>query len=189
MRIVGGSARGRKLYIPEASQVRPTAERIKEALFNILGPVDGKSFLDLFAGTGNVGLEALSRGAARAVFVENDRILAGAIGRNAASCRFAREAEILRADFGKALGMMAERPDSFDIVFADPPYEAGFVGQVVAVLADGCLMAADGILVIQHSVREAAASERPGLVMTDQRGYGDARLSFFQKKYARTNAS
>ncbi len=189
MRIVGGSARGRKLYIPEASPVRPTAERIKEALFNILGPVDGKSFLDLFAGTGNVGLEALSRGAARVVFVEKDRILAGAIGRNVTSCRFTREAEILRADFGKALKMMAERPDSFDIVFADPPYEAGCVGPVVAALADGSLVAADGLLVVQHSFREAAASERPGLVMTDRRGYGDTRLSFFQKKHARTNAA
>ncbi len=189
MRIVGGSARGRKLYIPEASPVRPTSERIKEALFNILGPVDGKSFLDLFAGTGNVGLEALSRGAARAVFVEKNRILARAIRRNAEAGRFSQKAEILCADFSRALGMMAERLDSFDILFADPPYEAGRVGPVVAALADGPLMAAGGLVVLQHSIREAAVSGRPGLVMTDQRGYGDTRLSFFQKEHVRANVS
>lgn len=189
MRIVGGSARGRKLYIPEASPVRPTSERVKEALFDIVGPVEGKSFLDLFAGTGNVGMEALSRGAARAVFVEKDRILARAIGRNVASCRFSQTAEILRADFDQALEMLAERPDSFDILFADPPYEAGFVGPVIAALTDGRLMAADGLLILQHSVREAATAAGPGLAMTGRRGYGDTRLSFFQKKSARAGAA
>ena len=188
MRIVGGSARGRKLFIPEASPVRPTSERIKEALFNIIGPVEGKSFLDLFAGTGNVGLEALSRGAARGVFVEKDRILARAIGRNVASCRFSQTAEILCSDFNRALGMLAERPDAFDILFADPPYEAGFVGPVIAALKDGNRMAPGGLLILQHSVREAAPDAGPRLVMTGRRGYGDTRLSFFQKQSDRAGA-
>jgi 16S rRNA (guanine966-N2)-methyltransferase len=182
MRIIGGSARGRKLYIPQASSVRPTSERIKEALFNIVGPVDGKSFLDLFAGTGNVGLEALSRGAAKAVFIEKDRILAGAIERNIVSCPSPGKPEILRDDFKRALRVLTERFLSFDIIFADPPYEARFVSPVIAALADGCLMAADGIFVIQHSVRETASDDQPGLVMTDRRSYGDTRLSFFQQK-------
>jgi 16S rRNA (guanine966-N2)-methyltransferase len=189
MRIVGGSARGRKLYIPDASPVRPTSERIKEALFNIIDPVDGKCFLDLFAGTGNVGLEALSRGAAKAVFVEKDRILAGAIVKNVVSCRFSQMAEILRADFNRALGTLAERFDSFDILFADPPYEAGCVGTVIAALEGGRLLAADGLLVVQHSFREAVRDGQTGIVMTDQRSYGDTRLSFFQKKLAREHAS
>jgi 16S rRNA (guanine966-N2)-methyltransferase len=127
MRIIGGEARGRRLYIPGTFAVRPTAERIKGAFFNIIGLVDGKTFLDIFAGSGNMGIEALSRGALKAVFVENNRALTDAIGRNIDTCGFGGKSEILASDFIKAIQRLVKRSDAFDILFADPPYERGIV--------------------------------------------------------------
>ncbi len=109
MRIIGGEARGRRLYIPGTFTVRPTAERIKGAFFSIIGLVDGKTFLDLFAGSGNMGLEALSRGALRAVFVENNRALIDAISRNIETCCFGGKREILATDFIKAIQRLIEK--------------------------------------------------------------------------------
>jgi 16S rRNA (guanine966-N2)-methyltransferase len=183
MRIIGGEARGRRLYIPRSSDVRPTAERIKGACFNIIRNVDGKTFLDLFAGTGNMGLEALSRGALKAVFIENNPVLVDAITRNIAACGFAGKSEVLRSDFIEAIQSLAKRSDTFDILFADPPYEQGFVSRVLEHPEIGALMARDGLFALQHSIRETiGVSERGQLVLTDQRQYGDTRLSFLNKR-------
>lgn len=183
MRIIGGEARGRRLYSPGTFAVRPTAERIKEAFFNIIGLVDGKTFLDLFAGSGNMGLEALSRGAFKAVFVENNRALIEAIGRNIETCGFGGKSEILASDFIKAIRRLVKRSETFDILFADPPYERGSVSLALEQLRDGALMEKEGLLAVQHSVREAAAVDVSGqLLLTDQRRYGDTILSFFKKR-------
>jgi 16S rRNA (guanine(966)-N(2))-methyltransferase RsmD len=183
MRIIGGEARGRRLYIPGTFAVRPTAERIKAAFFNIIGLVDGKTFLDLFAGSGNVGLEALSRGALKAVFVENNRVLTDTIGRNIETCGFGGKGEILAYDFIKAIQRLVKRSEAFDILFADPPYERGIVSLTLEHLRNGSLMKKDGLLAVQHSVREAAAVDESGqLVLTDRRQYGDTILSFFKKR-------
>jgi 16S rRNA (guanine966-N2)-methyltransferase len=181
MRIIGGEAKGRRLYIPGAASVRPTTERIKAAFFNIIQPLNGKSFLDLFAGTGNMGLEALSRGAVKAVFVEQDRVLAEAIEKNIASCCFLGRAQILPCDYKKAMRILSERHASLDILFADPPYEKGFVSQIFEQVRQTPLMAADGLLAIQHSLREAIRDHEPGFVLADQRRYGDTYLSFLRK--------
>jgi len=183
MRVIGGEGRGRRLYIPRTASVRPTADRIKEAFFNIIGFVDGKCFLDLFAGSGSMGLEALSRGALRALFVENNRVLAEAICRNIAACGFTTRSEILTFDYIKAIRHLAKRSDAFDILFADPPYEKGLVSLTLEHLRNGSLMEKDGLLAVQHSVREAAAVGESGqLVLTDRRQYGDTFLSFFKKR-------
>jgi 16S rRNA (guanine966-N2)-methyltransferase len=183
MRIIGGKGRGRRLYIPRTASFRPTADRIKETFFNIIGFVDGKSFLDLFAGSGSMGLEALSRGAFKALFVENNRVLAEAISRNIAACGFGGNGEILTLDYITAIRHLAKRSDAFDILFADPPYEKGFVSLTLEHLGNGSLMAKGGLLAVQHSVREAATVDESGqLVLTDRRQYGDTVLSFFKKR-------
>ena len=183
MRIIGGEARGRRLYIPGTFAVRPTAERIKGAFFNIIGLVDGKTFLDLFAGSGNVGIEGLSRGALKAVFVENNRVLTDTIGRNIETCGFGGKGEILSYDFIKAIQRLVKRSEAFDILFADPPYERGIVNPTLEHLRNGYLIEKDGILAVQHSVREAAAVDECGqVVLTDQKQYGDTILSFFRKR-------
>jgi len=183
MRIISGEARGRRLFIPGKSAVRPTADRIKEAFFSIIGLVDGKTFLDLFAGTGNIGLEALSRGALKATFVENNRALVDGIGKNIEICGFGGKSEVLKSDFIEAIQSLAKRSDTFDILFADPPYEQGFVSRILEHPGSGTLMAMDGLFAVQHSVREAAAMDASAqLVLTDQRQYGDTILSFFKKR-------
>jgi 16S rRNA (guanine966-N2)-methyltransferase len=180
MRIIGGEAKGRRLYMPIASSIRPTTERIKAAFFNIIQPLEGKSFLDLFAGTGNMGLEALSRGAAKAIFVERDRVLAEAIEKNIASCCFVGRTQILPYDFKRAMRILSERHVSPDILFADPPYEEGLASQILAYVRRERLLKAESLFAIQHSIREAIEEGESGFVLTDQRRYGDTILSFLQ---------
>ncbi len=181
MRITGGSARGRQLYLPKGCRVRPTADLVKEALFSMLRSVAGCSFLDLFAGSGGVGIEALSRGATKACLVERSRALARAIAENAGRCGFEGSYEILVADAKKAIQTLAERQACFDIVFADPPYDVGFVAMILQSLARSGIVSPDGLVVLQHSVREAMpAPEQMQFVLTDQRRYGDTFLSFLK---------
>jgi 16S rRNA (guanine(966)-N(2))-methyltransferase RsmD len=183
MRIIGGEARGRRLFVPATFAVRPTADRIKEAFFNIIGPVDGKTFIDFFSGSGSVGIEALSRGALKAVFVENSRIPSDAVRKNLNLCGYADKSEILAEDFIKAIRRFHQRSETFDVLFADPPYDRGIVSLTLAHLGDGALMTNGGLLTIQHSVREVAAMKNSGkVVLTDRRQYGDTILSFFKKR-------
>lgn len=183
MRVIGGEARGRRLYIPRSSTVRPTSDRIKEACFNIIRLVDGKTFADLFAGTGNMGIEALSRGAIKTVFVEKSPVLANAILRNITSCGFTGKSEILRSHFVEAIRILAKRFYTFDILFADPPYEQGFVCRVMEHPGFEALMAKGSLFVLQHSVREVVNIADSGpFVLNDQRQYGDTILSFMKKK-------
>jgi len=181
MRIIGGEAKGRKLCVPRGASVRPTAERIKAAFFNIIQPPNGKSFLDLFAGTGNMGLEALSRGAIGAMFIENNQVMVDAMTRNVAACGFTGRSEIFSSDFIHAIPKLKERSYVFDILFADPPYERGLVSQTLKHLGSGALLANNGLLAIQHSIREAIKDNESGqFVLIDQRQYGDTILSFFR---------
>ena len=106
MRIIGGEARGRRLYVPRACRIRPTADRIKEAFFNIIQPMAGKSFLDLFAGTGNMGLEALSRGVVKAVFIEKEILLVNSIKKNIEVCGFTDRVDLFATDAIQAIGIL-----------------------------------------------------------------------------------
>ena len=183
MRIVGGTARGRQIRIPKGCRIRPTAERVKESLFAILGSLEGCAFLDLFAGTGNVGIEAISRGADRAVFVEPDRRLVAAIRENVQALGMDRSAEVISADARRGIRELAGRRMRFDVLFADPPYEEGFVAEVVPWLEEGRLLQPEGILVLQHSVREPLdGASLLTLAITDQRRYGDTMLSFLTSR-------
>jgi len=182
MRISGGEARGRRIGLPRGCRIRPTADRIKESLFDILPPVRERSFLDLFAGSGCVGMEALSRGVRFAAFVEKDARLAGAIRANLALLGFSGRAEVVAADAQTGIGRLAGRAERFDVLFADPPYDEGYVKVTLQWLEKADILAADGIIVIQHSVREAPdPSSLRILKPADQRRYGDTVLSFLKK--------
>lgn len=181
MRIIGGVARGRRLFLPGGCPVRPTSDAVKEALFNLLGDIEGLSFLDLFAGTGSVGIEALSRGAAEVFFVEKNRAVVQCIEDNLGKCGFDWRCEILATDVKNAVSILAKRKARFDILFADPPYDEGFVGETLQCLVGTNLISRDGVVVVQHSVREEAqGSENWGFALTDQRRYGDTLLSFLK---------
>jgi 16S rRNA (guanine966-N2)-methyltransferase len=184
MRIIGGEARGRTIRLPRGSCIRPTADRIKESLFNILHSIEGRTFLDLFAGSGNVGLEALSRGARFSVFIEKDIRLTTALQVSLIQLDFAARAEIITMDAERGMARLIQRGDRFDILFADPPYDKGLAKNTLQWLISRDIITENGIIVLQHSVREKLEGlQTQEVVMIDQRRYGDTMLSFLNKKY------
>jgi 16S rRNA (guanine966-N2)-methyltransferase len=153
LRIIGGRHRGRRLRFPAGVAIRPTPDRVRETLFNWLKPrIDGARVLDLFAGSGALGLEALSRGAAQATFVEQDRRAAEAIEALASEWREAA-AQVVGAD---ALGwlMRAAGDTPFDIVMLDPPFDSALLAAAARALADAGLLAADARIYIEHRARD-----------------------------------
>src|SRR5512137_41831 len=149
VRVIGGEARGRKLVLPAKGAVRPTSDFVREALFNILGPQDGRLWLDIFAGTGAVGIEALSRGAAKAFFIENSRACCEAIRANALKCGFEEKVEVLEMTAAQGLQALGRRGLRFDVIFADPPYDAALVDQAVAGVEQAGILAEGAVAVIQ----------------------------------------
>jgi 16S rRNA (guanine(966)-N(2))-methyltransferase RsmD len=181
MRIIGGRAKGVTLYAPKGLFVRPTSDRVKESIFNILSSLDGRSFLDLYAGSGSMGLEALSRGASRVVFVEKTRSCIEAIRRNLVLIRIGLSSEVIGATAEQGIRMLGRRRESFDIVFADPPYEKGYVDKTLDLLRRSALLARpSGVFVLQHSAREEPAGEAVPFVRTRRNRYGETEVSFFQ---------
>ena len=182
MRITGGVARGLRLDVPSGVRVRPTSDRVRSALFQILAQeLPGSAVLDLYAGTGALGIEALSRGAARADFVERDPRLCGAIERNLEKAEFADRGHVYRALVEQALTFL-EGP--YHLVMLDPPYEMSGVGQIMEALARTGLLERDGLVVMEHSSRVAVAEEYGKLRRQDHRRYGDTALSVYRMEEA-----
>ena len=179
MRVIAGQARGRKLLSPKSSSIRITADRVKESLFDILQPLEGRSFLDLFAGTGNVGIEAISRGAKPVIFVEMAQLHAGAIKKNLDLCGIDAGFEIVSKTVKKGIELLSMRGKCFDIIFADPPYEKGLIETTLSILGEHRITSKNGILVMEHSSNEECRSN-DDFVVTDQRKYGDTVISFLQ---------
>lgn len=181
MRVIGGSCRGKRLHAPKGGPARPTSDRVRESLFDILGNVRDLAFLDLCAGTGAVGIEALSRGAARAVFVEQDRRMAEILGRNVAECGLREVSEILETDARAGIRRLSKRGERFDRIFADPPYAGRMTAEILREMADWPLLGPEGLLVIQHSMREeGAGTATEHWRCMDSRRYGDTVLSFYE---------
>lgn len=177
MRVIAGSARGLRLTAPPGQDIRPTLDRVRESLFNILMPrIEGARFLDLFAGTGANGIEALSRGAQHAVFVEKDRQALVAIRNNLLQTRLAKAGEILVLDLPR---QMERINGSFDIVFADPPYAFDAYPELLEGIASQGLIAENGLLVIEHARRVALDTAYGALERCRETRYGDTRLSFY----------
>jgi 16S rRNA (guanine966-N2)-methyltransferase len=181
MRIIGGKAKGRILQFPSTSKERPTSDFLREALFNLLGPLEGKSFLDLFAGSGSVGIEAASRGAKEIIFIEKDKKIAAVTQKNIVACNLDKSCRIIAGDISSGLGDLFRKKYEFDFVFADPPYSRGLVSKTIKLLKENPVLTEDAVLVIQHSTREDVASlldEKT--ILKDQRKYGDNALTFLK---------
>ncbi|HBT79457.1 MAG TPA: 16S rRNA (guanine(966)-N(2))-methyltransferase RsmD [Selenomonas sp.] len=181
MRIIAGTARGRQLKTPKGAAVtRPTADRVKESLFNILGDmVQGRTVLDICAGTGNLGLESLSRGAEKATFI--DRATAGLILDNAARTKCLQRCEVCTGDAIRVLRRMAVEGREFGLIFCDPPYHEGVWQQVLSYIDEGHILSQDGILVVEHGADENDLPALQRLERRDNRSYGHTtQLSFFQ---------
>jgi 16S rRNA (guanine966-N2)-methyltransferase len=171
VRIIAGSRKGHRIDAPRGLATRPTGDRVREAAFNLLGPVDGASVLDLYAGSGAMGLEALSRGAEHAVFVESDRDACRAIERNLDKLRLTG-AEVRCRD---ALAALANETRQYDLVLLDPPYEMTDYSKLARYLPR--VLAPDGILLVETSAR--VEPDLPLEAQTSRR-YGSARLTLLR---------
>ncbi len=184
MRVIGGTARGRLLCAPRNLRVRPTSDRVKEALFSILtsrlGNFAGLRVLDIFAGTGNLGLEALSRGAALAIFIDNHHESIEIIRKNLTQFGFADQSRIIAQDALNALMLLAKKEKPFQLIFIDPPYSAGLTEQILNHLGSSGLVDKDTLVVAEFSVRESIPSSFGKLQESDRRVYGDTALSLLE---------
>jgi 16S rRNA (guanine(966)-N(2))-methyltransferase RsmD len=166
---------------PKGKGIRPTADRVRETLFNILGQwMDGLKVLDLYAGTGALALEAISRGAERAVLVDQDREAVQLCRDNAGGLGFADRVEILNQPVARAAEQLNRASRSFDLVFADPPYAALVVPQILELVTKNGLLAEGGTLVIEHDKREEAPETFESLARLDQRRFGDTLVSIYR---------
>ena len=172
MRIIAGEHRGARIFAPKGLDTRPTSDRVREAAFNLIGPVDGAAVLDLFAGSGAMGLEALSRGAPSAVFVESDRDACRTIQRNVEKLGVTGATVVLR----DALQALAADRRAYDLILCDPPYGYGDHRRLAPYLA--AALAPDGLLVYETGTREKPAVA--GLRTRTSRTYGSARLTLFE---------
>ncbi len=183
MKVSGGKFKGRKiLSLPKRKDtelLRPTTGRVKESVFAILSPyLDGTKFLDIFAGTGSVGIEALSRGASKVVFVESDRRLCSLIRKNLERLGVDRRSyEIICFDFIDALKRLSRRGEVFDFIYADPPYERGYYTKVVNLVKNLKLLDRDGLLILEEPSVSPFIPENE-LWLIDRRKYGTTTVSF-----------
>jgi 16S rRNA (guanine(966)-N(2))-methyltransferase RsmD len=185
MRVIAGSAKGHRLRGLRGLEVRPTADRVKEALFSIVSSrfdLSGASVLDLFAGTGGLGIEALSRGAQRAVFVERHGPMARALEANLLGCGFRGRAELLILPVERALRKLADRGDRFDGVLLDPPYERGWLERTMLLLGEAAILNEGAWVMAEHHIDEPLAQAYGALRLTQTRSYGKTGLALFVRR-------
>jgi 16S rRNA (guanine966-N2)-methyltransferase len=176
LRIIAGSRKGARLFAPRGLVVRPTGDRVREAMFNLIGPVDGADVLDLFAGTGALGLEALSRGAASAVFVDSDRTAAETIVKNLDKLGL-ENARVYREDAARRLATDAAASRRYDLVLVDPPYR--MLSRFLPMLATHVpsVISPDGLVVVESEAKEEPELPLP---LRTSRKYGSTRVSLFE---------
>lgn len=180
MRVIAGEAKGTRLEAPKGRHTRPTLDRVREALFSILKPViEGAQVLDLFAGTGAIGIEALSRGAASCDFVEKDAECAATLQRNLAAAKVSSRARIHRLNLPGQTSKISGEGVSFDLIYADPPFDSAEYESLCDEIVCHDLLKAHGILVIEHPSKEPLKVSIEGLARYREAKYGATCLSFF----------
>ncbi|MGE5604177.1 MAG: 16S rRNA (guanine(966)-N(2))-methyltransferase RsmD [Bacteroidota bacterium] len=180
MRVIAGKYRGRILKGPKHGGVRPTADRIKEAMFNILGAeIQGAAFLDLFAGTGGIGIEALSRGAANVVFADQNFLSVKLIQQNLKIVDPDEKVRILHLSFERAVDLLVKENTQFDLIFLDPPFEGGILVEAIHRILDRSLIKSEGIIIAEHP--RNFSLNIPEL-QGETRSYGDICLTFLNKR-------
>lgn len=179
MRIITGKYKGRIIKAPKG--IRPTEDRVRKAFFDIMGDISGLSFLELFAGSGAMGIEALSLGAKEAVFVENDMKCIKTIEDNI-KILGRRGIEIIPQDVLKAIPILAASGRKFDIIFLDPPYYQFMAEKTLQILQDYDILLPSGYIGIQHFKKDTLPAQRRNLVLCKQKEYGDTLLSFYKRE-------
>lgn len=182
MRIIAGMKRGQTIVAPKGSDTRPTLDRIKESLFGIIQfQIVGKTVLDLFAGSGNLGLEALSRGAEHAVFNDAGRQSVAAVRANIEKLGFSQQSTVYALDYRAAIQSLARAGFRFGLVFLDPPYRAGLLAEAMCQLKNAGVLLPDCLVIAEHAA--AFPPETPeGFLLSDRRKYGDAAISIYEQE-------
>jgi 16S rRNA (guanine(966)-N(2))-methyltransferase RsmD len=181
LRVLAGALKGRRLVTPRGSTTRPTADQVRIALMDTLTPrLPDARLLDLFAGAGGVGLEALSRGAAQATFVERDARAVAALRANVETLGVAEQTRVARMDVGTALERLAREGARFDVVFLDPPYDEDAVMPTLERLGALPLVAPDGLVIAQHLTKQPPAEAVGRLRAYRTRRFGETTLTFFR---------
>lgn len=186
MRIIAGRARGTRLRMVPGNHVRPTADRIKESLFSVIGPFfDGGTVLDLFAGTGALGLEALSRGADQAIFVDLSKASCDTIRANVDATKMKDQVRIMRRDARSALKTFAKQKFQFNLIFLDPPYFEKLLEPVMKWIADFQLLSEEGILIAEHTRKEFLPESVGSLVRIRELDYGETKITLYKRNLTR----
>lgn len=181
MRIISGTARGRKIDTPAGLSTRPTLDRVKESVFgSIQFEIEGRVVLDLFAGSGNLGIEALSRGAKYAVFCDSSRVCADIVSANLKKTGFTN-AEVINSDFEQVLLRLKSIGQKFDLVFLDPPYASGLVQPATDMLCDLGLLSSFAIIVAEHSVNQKITIP-DALSLRSEKKYRDTAVTMLEMK-------
>jgi 16S rRNA (guanine966-N2)-methyltransferase len=181
MRVVSGTCKGRSLKAVPGSTTRPTTDKVKEAIFNMVGPYfEGGIGLDLFAGSGGLGIESLSRGLEKVIFVDRDQKAVQIIKENLISCNLAEKSEVYRNDANRALKAIKKRDLTFDLILLDPPYKKQQLLHLLEIIAKEGLLTPEGIIVCEHASDVELPTEIGSLCQTKKEQYGIIGITIFQ---------
>ena len=179
LRVSGGRYKGRTLRVAPGSTTRPSSQVVRAALFSIISPqIENAKVLDLFAGTGSLGIEALSRGALKAHFVENNHKQFIALNKNLENFSLANETKVFPVSVEKALDTFTE---TYDVVFLDPPYDYPGVDNLVVKIIKSKILVENGTIILEHSRRVSAPKELPDVRLVKEKTYGDTQISIYEK--------
>ena len=182
MRIIGGEYRSRLIEMPKGVQIRPTQDRVREAVFNVLADVNGRRVLDLFAGSGAYGIEALSRGASHATFVENNSRCLAVIESNMGSLNIPEaQYAVIRSSAYIALDRFAKEGEQFDLIFVDPPYHKDMARKCLIYIDHYDILSPIGVVVVEHFKSDSLESELDSLAPEKERKYGDTVISIYKR--------
>ena len=181
MRIISGIRKGKKLIVPKNSKIRPTTDNTKEFIFNYLSnSVAQKKILDLFSGTGNLGIEALSRGASQVIFVEKDKALSRILHENLKLTQFESQSKVIISDVFKFIKRLRNKDFKFDLIFADPPYESNLHIKLLNIVDESNILQKNGVLIFEHRSNELIYSNFDNINLYKTKILGNTTISFFK---------
>lgn len=183
MRIIGGQAKGIRLKSLKGLNTRPTSDRVKESIFNIIAPyIYNARVLDLFSGTGNLGIESISRGAKKAYLIEKNRKCIAIINDNITKTKFNDKIKIYIQDVISAIKLFGEKNEEFDIIFMDPPYLKNFVIPSLKEISKNNILSNNGIIIVEHDLKDDLPKKVENLEIFKEKKYGNTKISFYHKE-------